>query len=323
MTNSNTFEAQNGAEVLAETMRNKMRKYPDRDDARFDDYLILPSVKPSFRIGANSSVFTIGSCFARNVEEALVARGVTVPTAHFSAAKDEIPGRANRVLNQYNPGTMLQCVQDAFGKPTKGGVYDSKVEGKVVDCLLSTGGTPTTKARAKGRRSEITQLYKDGLAAADTVVITLGLIETWVDNETGIFLNETPPPKLVRSNANQFGFRRLSVAECDELVSTMVELLNSDRKRNVVLTVSPVPLQVTFSGGDAVPANGYSKSVLRVVAETVSNNFDGVDYFPSYECVTTTGFRGFGDDNVHVRPKVVERIVNYMLDEYLEGAEAT
>ncbi len=318
---SPTFNSKNGAEALADTMRNKMRKYPDREDARYDDFLILPSVTPGFHIGANSSVFTIGSCFARNVEEALVARGVSVPTAHFDASQDKIPGRANRVLNQYNPGTMLQCVENVVGKPTEGGIYEAGVLGEVVDCLLSTGGAATSKARVEERRGEIAQLYTDGLAAADTVVITLGLIETWLDKEAGIYLNEAPPPKLIRSSPDQFEFRRLDVAECDGLVSKMVELLTQDRKRNIVLTVSPVPLQVTFSGGDAVPANGYSKAVLRVVAESVASNFDMVDYFPSYESVTTAGFCGFGEDNVHVRPKLVERIVNYMLDHYLKGAD--
>ncbi|SMX29720.1 GSCFA family protein [Pelagimonas phthalicica] len=315
--------SQNGAEALAETLRNPMRKYPDRSDARFEDHLILPSVAPGFKIDASSSVFTIGSCFARNVEEALIERGVSVPTASFSAAQDKIPGRPNRVLNQYNPGTMLQCVENVFGKKIEGGIYDAgrdKLKKQYVDSLLSTGGAPTSLNRVNERRAEIDQLYTDGLAASETVVITLGLIESWLDLEAGIYLNEMPPAKLVRSNASQFEFRRLGVSECERLVSAMVELLNRDKRRNIVLTVSPVPLQVTFAGGDATTANGFSKAVLRVVAETVSNNFDMVDYFPSYEAVTTSGFRSFGEDNVHVRPATVQRVVNHMVDQYLEGA---
>ncbi|OAN72278.1 hypothetical protein A8B82_20275 [Sulfitobacter sp. EhC04] len=312
---------ENGAETFAATLKNKSRKYPDREDARYDDFQLLPDVYPGFRIDPSSSVFTIGSCFARNVEDDLLDRGVDVPTAHYSAAQDGVPGRKNRVLNQYNPGTMLQCVQTAFGEAPDGGIYPAGI-GKVVDCLLSTGGNAVSATRAKERRAEIAALYRDGLAKSDTVVITLGLIETWKDTTTGLYLNEAPPMKLIKRHPEQFEFCRLDVAESVSLVSKMVELLTSDRQRNIVLTVSPVPLQVTFSGGDAVTANGYSKAVLRVVAETVTQKYGNVDYFPSYESVTTAGFRALGEDNVHVRPKIVKRIVNYMLDQYLEHAPA-
>ena len=97
-----------GSSAFRETLRNKFRKFPDRDDNRYIDHIVFPSVKPSFSIEPGSTVFTIGSCFAREVEDALVPLGVRVPTANFSAAADEVPGRPNRVLNQYNPGTMPQ-----------------------------------------------------------------------------------------------------------------------------------------------------------------------------------------------------------------------
>lgn len=322
MNSGPSFAFKNGVDALADTRNNRMSKYPDREDRRFDGFLFLPFVESSFRIGIGSSVFTIGSCFARNIEAALIARGVSVPTAHFSAAQDKVPGRANRVLNQYNPGTMLQCVEDVMGKPTVGGIYPANTRGEVVDCLLATGGSAVSEARATERRSQVSRLYREGLAKSDTVVITLGLIETWIDREADIYLNETPPRKMIVDHPDRFEFRRLDVAECEGLVSRMVDLLIKDRPRNIVLTVSPVPLQRTFSGDDAITANGYSKAVLRVVAELISNKFDMVDYVPSYETVTTAGFRGYSPDNVHVRPVVVQRIVNNMLDHYLEGAGA-
>jgi len=305
-----------GATAFKGTLRNKSRKYPDRSDARYDDYLIFPDIVPSFRISQTSSVFTIGSCFARNVEESLQGFGISVPTAEFTGNPDEAPGRSNRILNQYNPGTMLQCINAAGLAADEAGLYAAP-NGQVIDCLLSTGSRPVSPERARERRTQINSLYAEGLKGADTVVITLGLIEAWYDMEHGLYLNEAPPQGVLKRRGARFEFRRMGVEECQTRITKMIEALTADRMRNIVLTVSPVPLQVTFAGGDAVTANSYSKAVLRVVAELIAAQFGNVDYFPSYEMVTTTGLRAFGEDNVHVRPIIVERIIAYMMSKYL------
>ena len=307
-----------GAEVFRRALKNRARTYPGADDARLAaDRLILPAVTPGFRIPAGSGVFTIGSCFARNVEDALVDRGLVVPTVAFSAPGEEAKGRSNRILNQYNPGTMLQCV--AGGVPPDAALFPA-ADGLVTDPLLSTGGRPVTRDRALQRRDEIARLYADGLADCATVVVTLGLVEAWFDRDHSLWLNETPPHRLLRSDPGRFEFRRLGVDACRALVFDLMARLTEGRRRNVILTVSPVPLQVTFAGGDAVTANAYSKAVLRVVAELAAGAFDGVDYFPSYEIVTTLGRPAFMGDNVHVRQAVVDRVIGHMTEAYSPGA---
>lgn len=308
-----------GLDAFDATLRNKGRKYPDRTDPRYDDHLFFPDLTPGFTISKGQSVFTIGSCFARNVEEVLLENGVEVPTAAFSAPYEEAPGRPNRVLNQYNPGTMLQCVTDLDKAPDTRGLYKTGLlSGERVDCLLSTGTVAVSSARAKERRQQIHELYTTGLEKSQVVVITLGLVEAWYDLKDAIYLNEAPPRKILKNDPSRFEFRQLGVEECRKMVFDMLDRLVEGGRRKVILTVSPVPLQVTFAGGDAITRNGYSKSVLRAVSELAIQEFDGVDYFPSYEMVATGGFRSYGEDNVHVRPRVVERIVNYMLSRYLE-----
>lgn len=308
----------NGSEVFAATLKNALRKYPDRTDARYRLEQLFPEVLPSFHISAETAVFTIGSCFARNVEEALLRAGVKVPTAAFIAPQEEAPGRPNRVLNQYNLGTMLQWVAATENGVPSGGYLDAGND-MVVDGLLSTGSRPVSRARADERRAQIVELYREGLRIADTVVITLGLIETWYDHSAGLYMNEAPTRAALKADEARYEFRRMDVDECLRLASELIERLSAGRPRNIVMTVSPVPLQVTFAGGDAVTANGYSKAVLRVVAELVSARFPNVDYFPSFEAVSTMGLRAFGEDNVHVKPMVVESVVQHMLDHYLEA----
>ncbi len=306
-----------GLDVFKSTLHNQHRKYPDQKDRRCKNNIILPSFEPSFQISKGSSVFTIGSCFAREVESYLKQQSISVPTHDFTVPYEEAPGRPNRILNQYNPATMLQCIRSAGEPAGSSALYDVSA-GQVVDCLLATGGRPVSRERAMERRNQINALYAKGLQASDTVVITLGLIEAWYDKDDGVFLNEMPPQKKLKAEKSRFEFRRLDVGGVYRIQSEMIDMLSSDRMRNIILTVSPVPLQTTFSGKDAVTANAYSKSVLRVVAEMVSEEFPNVDYFPSYEIVTTAGLRAMGPDNIHVRPVIVKQIVEHMISGYLQ-----
>lgn len=305
-----------GPDAFRATLRNKSRKYPDQQDQRYDNGFIFPTIEPRFSISKDQSVFTIGSCFARNVEQVLRNQGISVPTMDFAAPHEEAPGQPNRVLNQYNPGTMMQCIRDASAKVTKDGLYKTSLT-EVVDCLLATGGRAVSKKRALQRREEIADLYRKGLDSSETVIITLGLVEVWYDRETALYLNEAPPRKIIEKDATRFEFRQLGVTECQELVFEMLQALTQSGRRKVLLTVSPVPLQATFAGGDAVCRNTYSKSVLRVVAELAVQTFPDVDYFPSYEIITTSGLHSLGPDNIHVRPAVVERAVDHMIRHYL------
>lgn len=94
--------------------------------------------------------------------------------------------------------------------------------------------------------------------------------------------------------------------------------------RKIIVTVSPVPLQATFSGQDCVTANSYSKAVMRCAAEHLCRRFPGiVDYFPSYEMVLAGGFASFREDLVHPAEEVIEKVTGYMIDSYAgEGIEA-
>jgi hypothetical protein len=305
-----------GADAFLKALRNKARRYPGRNDTRVRDNLLFPVIEPGFKISSGQSVFTIGSCFARNVEDSLLNQGLDVPTAHFKAPYDEAPGRPNRILNQYNTGTMLQLVR-ALGQPIHDKALYKQGIGKRVDCLLATGSRPTSTARAMERRQEIADLYNDGLAKADLVVITLGLVEAWFDTECGLYLNEAPPRKLLDAHNDRFEFHQLDVESCSAMLFEMLERLIEGGRRNVILTVSPVPLQATFAGGDAVTRNAYSKAVLRVVAEQATQAFEQVDYYPSYETITTSGMYSYGEDLVHVRPLVVEKVVSNMVEHYM------
>jgi len=304
-------------EVLRTARVNRsLRNFPDCEDPRTRDGLLFPGFRPKFPINfSNTTVFTIGSCFARNVEQALRPFGVNLPTADFDAPKSEYPYRGNGLLNEYNPGTMNQRILFALGGkeyPPETIVQSGDL---YIDLLLPPGGAVMFE-RAVERRREIASIYRQ-LASSDLVIITLGLVETWFDHETKLYLNQLPPPALAAKSPKRFEFKRLGVTACMRLLEEAFSALTGAGPK-ILLTVSPVPLRVTFSDQDSVVANEFSKSVLRVVAERLAA-LPTVDYFPSYEIVRSGGLSAYVADQVHVRPEVVEQVIDFMLAAYAKA----
>jgi len=181
--------------------------------------------------------------------------------------------------------------------------------------MLHVFSTPVTETRLKQRRDEIANLYKK-ILDSDVLILTLGLVECWYDNKSACFLNKAPSKALIAENPERFVFCRL---DSDDVVSKMtkaIELLNSFKNINIILTVSPVPLEASFHPTGAVISNCYSKAVLRVASDLLVNKFDNVDYFPSFEIVNSLGINAFGEDNIHVRWDVVKHVTQYMIKTY-------
>ena len=76
---------------------------------------------------------------------------------------------------------------------------------------------------------------------------------------------------------------------CQEIVSDLSQFLEElkalNAKARVVLTVSPVPLVATATGEHVLAASTYSKAVLRVACQEITERYPDVVYFPAYEIV--------------------------------------
>lgn len=299
------------------------RNFPSRKDDRASDGCLFPRFTPKFTLDFSKSpkVFTIGSCFARNIERHMQPLGATVPTLTYSAPEGELPGvgGAVQMLNEYTPGTMAQRIKYGINaQPFSEESIVPSGDGRVADLLLP--GLPqkskydVTPERALQRRSQIDAIYSD-LRTADVAILTLGFVEAWYDNHTSLYLNRMPPVHFAAQSPGRFQLMRLNVDQSLSLLGEAIRML-SDLNIKTILTVSPVPLHTTFMPADCVIANEYSKSVLRVCAEELTRNNANVDYFPSYEIVRSGGLSNFIEDNIHVRPDVVSLVTGYMTTMY-------
>jgi hypothetical protein len=158
---------------------------------------------------------------------------------------------------------------------------------------------------------------------ADVFVFTMGLTEGWRSKLDGAVFPIAPGVTAGEFDARIHEFVNFNVLETERDMIEFLELLRSVNDRiKVLLTVSPVPLIATYENKHVLVATTYSKAVLRVVAETISNRYDWVDYFPSYEIITGSYNSGayFHDDCREVRETGVAHAMRCFMSHYLADA---
>ncbi|KQV89863.1 hypothetical protein ASD15_24470 [Massilia sp. Root351] len=289
-------------------VKQRTFRYPSKGEAGYLDGVLLPKLNPKFTIAPGEKIFTIGSCFAREIESRLVQRGFDVPVSKFMNPE---------MLNEYNAGTILQRIESVFGMFTyDDGMGIEETEKGCVDLFLHIAQAPVPLDILLLRRRMIAEVYQE-LLASHTVVITLGLTETWFDTKYQCYVNKAPSRMTVNREPERFQFHRMDVEDVTARISNALSLISKHSQKKIVLTVSPIPIEATFSQSNAIVANSYSKAVLRVVAEKMSNDFSNVDYFPSFEMATSAGTRYYQDDNVHVTTELVDIITRHMLANYV------
>lgn len=277
---------------------------------------------PSFRFSMEDKIMTIGSCFAREIEKALAAKGFELPAMALQlSAEERGGGTANEILNKYTVHSMANEIEWAFEPPAIApeDLFVTAGEGLWHDPHLVANMSPVTMQYARERREKVHAIMRR-LPECRVVVVTLGLAEAWFDTKLGIYLNVMPPQAALNAEPDRF---RLDVLGYEDIIEGVERLLSLVRKyghseHKVLLTVSPVPFKATMTGRDALAANTYSKAVQRAAAEATVLRHDNVDYFPSYEVVTLTDRQiAYRVDNIHVNPEVVGEIMRRAIRTYL------
>jgi len=292
-------------------------------------------IRPKFSVGREQAVFAVGSCFAREAEDALVDLGFEVPT-HCDALFGQPPllhdvslntgARPRAYLNRYNSMSMLDEFRHLLGSAPE-------IEQGLLTYRLDRGGASdlhytqslrqvdieSTLARRRAVREHLGPL----LRRCKLFVLTLGMAECWFDEKAGRYLNNTPGPRVLAAYGEQLAVHLTRFeqhrAALESLHGLLQEVHGADFR--IVITVSPVPLERSFLAQDVVATNSYSKSMLRAVAQEFAALHDNVDYFPSYELVSYADPRSaWAWDYRHVNAELVSHIMALFRQHYVEGA---
>jgi len=288
---------------------------------------------PKWPITRSDRIVTAGSCFAQHMGRFLKREGFNVLDAE--PAPELLPISlhgaygygiySGRYGNVYTARQMLQLAQEALGqRPLSTEVWER--DGACFDALRPTidvGGHGAPDAVLAHRKAHVSAV-RELLLAADILVFTLGLTETWENVDTGRVYPVCPGVVAGQFDDRRFRFRNLTFHDTLEDMRLLRNLLCNSRSGEapkMLLTVSPVPLTATVSGKHVMQATVYSKAVLRSVAGYVSDHYQDVDYFPSYEIVANpwtkeqhyeSNFRTFSDKSVQ---NVMQVFMNSYIDE--------
>ena len=248
-------------------------------------------------------IATAGSCFAQHIGRNLRNQGFDY--LDLEPAPESFP--AERLLdfgygmysarygNVYTSRQLLQLIKRALGRFVPKEQFWEQ-GGGVVDPFR-----PTLEPEPFSSVAEMLALQKSHLEAvaqlfqtADIFVFTLGLTEAWEARSDGAVFPLCPGTAGGNFDEEAHAFRNLTCAEVRADMEEFIAILRDiNPEIRLFLTVSPVPLMATATRQQVAVATSHSKSVLRAVAGELYQDHGFVDYFPSYEIITSPFMKGF------------------------------
>ena len=155
----------------------------------------------------------------------------------------------------------------------------------------------------------IGKTMREGLEQADIVVLTLGLTEVWRHKKTGKHFC-LPPDTGLGGGHGMAEFRPTTFMENYDNMRAIVDMITTHYpQKHIVISVSPVHLERTFTNADVATASIESKSILRAVAGQITREYKNTTYFPSYEMAQLSGIPVYQTDGRHVAPSFTNHVV--------------
>jgi hypothetical protein len=265
--------------------------------------------KKKFDITPTDWIATAGSCFAQHIVRHLRSGGFRVldvepPPPGMSEETARAFGYnlfSARYGNIYTTRQLLQLLQEATDKRIPANIIWER-NGRYFDALrpsVEPDGFASPEEVEIHRRSHVRHIARM-LRKTHVFIFTFGLTEAWTDRKSGTVYPTAPGTIAGHYDPDRFSFRNFTFRDIyDDFVEVRGILKRLRPKIRFVVTVSPVPLTATASGRHVLAATAHSKSILRAVAGQLEQEFDDVDYFPSYEIITNPAARSsFFRDNL-------------------------
>jgi hypothetical protein len=249
-----------------------------------------------FAFSPENNFVTAGSCFAQHFAKQLTARGGNVLVGEqrhplIPEASEHGYGLFSaRYGNIYTVRQLLELLEQAFGiRPT---IYDTaqRKDGRWVDVLrpraVPMGFASEEQACADRdyHLHAVRQLLKD----MDVFVFTLGLTETWINVDHNYCYPVVPGAIAGDFSPQSHVFKNLSFTETVDDLRKVIEIITGINSTvRILFTVSPVGLVATAEPRSVIVSTSASKSILRAAVDEVIRGQAEIDYFPSYEIITS------------------------------------
>lgn len=261
-------------------------------------------------------VWTMGSCFARELEYSLRKSGANVVSVTDQDSDDLLRDETGKIstslFHRYTPAAMAQDIRRSFDEQpnwTDESLLFDSPKG-IFDAHYNQTFIRQTLDEALRRRQLAKNLVRN-VKRANVIALTLGLVESWRHLPTGLVLNSIEGSLLTRKG--EFSLEIQTASQVVEDLESIYDLISRHHESgdfDLFITVSPVPMQSTFTSDDVIIANTHSKSTLRVAAADFVSRHNNTHYFPSYEIVTFSNqAKAWRPDRIHVQPEMVAQIM--------------
>lgn len=296
----------------------------------WEGYFVPQMLQAAFRLDPGVEVFTMGSCFAREIEWALRKHGFRIssmPADELNGSwfLDEAGKPSVGFFHRYNVPSMELEFRRAVGDIAFDEAVDLVIEsggGTYYDLnygpTLPRGGLDVLLARRQSARRMVANFVR-----ARLIIVTLGLTEAWFHRPSGMYCNSVVGESLVRRK-DEFEFHFIGFEQNLAALTRLYECVERHHVTgdfNFVVTVSPVPLNQTFTDCDIVLANAQAKATLRAVAGEFCAGRRRAVYFPSYEiAMYSDPSLVWRPDRIHIQPECVKHIVGTFTRHYTTAA---
>lgn len=240
--------------------------------------------KGTFFLTKKTRIVTIGSCFAANLANFLIAEGIVA--TNLTVGEEVNSTYAN-----------LEFFQWAFG------------EKSLINEEMGRVNRDTTRLL---------------LESADVIIYTLGVAPCFFDTANGKFVLPKKTDGVRGVISGKYVFRNTTVEEnFDNLKSIVALIRRYNPECDFVFSLSPVPLHTTLELRSSMEADCLSKSILRVTVEQIVTTSTRCIYWPAFEIVKWLGVyvpNMYGEEDGtcgHVSERVVEMIMVLFLQFYM------
>ena len=263
--------------------------------------------QPKFLVDRSDSFSTYGSCFAQRFSAQLLANDFDwvnterPPTgmSKSTAQKFNYGIYSSRTQNIYTPTMLQQWLSWSFDKSQIPEELFAQPNG-YVDPFRPTVEPDgfVSGIEARDSREFAVEMFRDSILKSSIFVFTLGLTERWINSRLGYEYAICPGTVAGKFSRDVHKFTNLDYGELLQAMMSCVDLIRAiNPEVRIILTVSPIPLAATYECRHVLLSTIESKSLLRSVAGAVAKEHSFVDYFPSFEIVSSFPFRGVFFEN--------------------------
>lgn len=245
--------------------------------------------KPPFKLSSASKTLLLGSCFSDSIGEILTNLKTTSLSNPFGTL--------------FHPLAIFDAIDFAFGTKQPNPLLTTQSYEVWYHYQFHSNIKALNKAALNETIQQTIAETHTFTKTCDTFVLTLGsaFVYRHLEEDTLVANCHKTPQKA-------FNKELLTV---ETIVNRFKESYTASLKdKKVILTVSPVR-----HIKDSIPLNSVSKSILRLACHELSETFENVYYFPSFEIMNDDlrDYRFYKEDLIHPN----EIAIKYIWNEFL------